>query len=537
MTAAGVADLLILGYRLEHGQEKGFSNGAAPRCGRYRVNQPLAAGLAWLGENFRAGSNPQRREQTYYWLYAVERCGILSGQRYFGAHDWYRAGAEYLVRTQDASGAWQRSLVNTCFAVLFLAKGHKSLLIQKLKWSDDDAWQPDRYDVAHLVAFIDDQLGQPVAWQVVPRAAALEDWLAAPILYFHGHVFPEFSPQEKEKLRAFVEQGGTLLAEACCGRREFRAGFEKLAREVFAEAPLRELGDEHAVYRVVHKVRPYGLRGIDLGCRTAVIYSPRDLSCLWEQGDIPVLSERAFQIGTNIAAYAVGRRPLRDRLDAVVVPLEADAPALSAPPARGALQLGQVVYEGDWRPFPYALTGLAEFLRDELSFDVVTRYRTVRLREEQLRTAPILFMAGHYAFELSGEERVALREHLRRGGTLIADACCGTEPFGGSFRRLMREMFPEERLERLSADHAIFAGQPGFDVTTASYTADVLRAQPGRNTPELWGLALNGRLAVIYSPFSLSCGLSGPAFDGCWGLVEDDARRLAANIVLYALTH
>lgn len=536
MTAAGVADLLILAGRPQQGQERGFHGGAAPNCGKYRASRGLLRGLAWLSRHFRVDVNPRRDSQWhYYWLYSLERCGMLSGQRYFGVHDWYRAGAAYLVRAQGADGLWNRSLTDTCLAVLFLAKGHKSLLIQKLQWSDDEAWNPDRYDVEHLVAFIGDRLGQPVAWQVVPFEAPLEDWLSAPLLYFHGHTFPDWNAAQRAKLRAYVEQGGTLLAEACCGSAGFRAGFERFAAATFPEVPLRELGPEHAVHRLLEDVEPYGLMGLDYACRTAVFYSPRDLSCLWEQADVPGLSQRAFRLGANVAAYAVGRRPLIDRLDAVILP--GQQPAAAAPPARDALRLAQVVYEGDWRPFPPALARLSEFLRDELSFDVVTQYRQVRLTDPDLYTCPILYLAGHYDFELGELERAALAGHLRRGGFLIADACCGTEPFDTALRRLVQQMFPDAALERLPADHPILAGTPGFDVTRVQYTPDVLRADPGRSTPELWGLRLDGRLVLVHSPYSLACGLAGPAFDGCWGLASEDARRLAANIVLYALTH
>ena len=537
MTAAGVADLLILDNQYRQGQEQGFRDGAAPRCGRYRTNEALGRGLDWLGRKFRAGSNPNGSGWTHYWLYAVERCGILSGRRYFGAHDWYREGATVLTKSQKHSGLWREDLIDTCFALLFLAKGHKALVVQKLRWSDDDEWNPDRYDAAHLIAFIGNQLGEPVTWQVVPFDAPLEEWLAAPVLYVHGHTFPEWNAEQRAKVRRFVEEGGTLLAEACCGRAEFRTGFERFAAATFPETPLRELGPEHAVYRVVHRVEPYGLRGIDLGCRTSVIYSPRDLSCLWEQEKIARLSELAFKIGTNITAYAVGRRPLRDRLDAVVVPEAAPQADPEGPPGQDALRLAQVVYRGDWRAFPLALRNLAEFLRDELDFDVVTQDRQVRLTDEDLYTCPVLVLAGHYDFSISAVERDALVAHLRRGGFLIADACCGTEPFDTAFRQLMRDAFPSAKLERLPQDHPIIAGTPGFDVRTVRYSADVQRAKPDLHEPELWGLRVDDRLVVVYSPYSLSCGLSGPAFEGCWGLASEDARRVAANIVLYALTH
>ncbi|MEW6251908.1 MAG: DUF4159 domain-containing protein, partial [Planctomycetota bacterium] len=504
----------------------------------------LARGLAWLGRNFRASQNPRRGPAwVHYWLYAVERCGILSGRRYFGPHDWYREGAAYLVQSQAPDGLWNSSIVDTAFAVLFLAKGHASLLVQKLQWSADDAWNPDRHDLAHLVSFIDDQLGRPIAWQVVAFDAPLEDWLAAPLLYFQGHTFPEWNAQQRAKLRKYIEHGGTILAEACCGRADFRTGFTRFVAETFPEAPLRALGPDHAVYHLLHKLEPRPregddaaeLLGLDLGCRTAVFFSPRDLSCLWEQARIPNLSERAFRLGTNIAAYAAGRRPLRDRLDVVVLP--AERPQESTPPAHDALRLAQVVYEGDWRPFPNALVRLAEFLRDEANLDVVPEYRQVRLTDPDLYASPILFLAGHFDFELGAAERQALADHLRRGGFLVADACCGTEPFDTALHRLLKQAFPASALEKLPADHPLFAGAPGFKMTTVDYSPDVARAHPELDTPELWGLAIDGRLAVVYSPYSLSCGLSGPAFDGCWGLASDDARRLAANIVLYALTH
>lgn len=534
MTAAGVANLLILGRTFNPSRERGFRDGAAPGCGSYRVNRPLARGFEWLERNFQAGTNPARGDYVHYWLYAAERVGILSGRRFFGLHDWYRAGANILVKTQRGDGTWNNSLSDTCFALLFLAKGHRSLLIQKLQWSSDDAWSPDRHDVENLVAFIDDQLGQPVSWQSVPFDAPLEEWLASPLLYMQGHKFPQWNEAQRAKVRAYIEQGGTLLAEACCGRVDFREGFERFAQLAFPESPLRELGPAHAAYRVLHEVEPYGLKGIDYGCRTAVIYSPNDMSCLWEQANIPLLSEAALRLGTNIAAYAAGRRPLLDRLDAVVLPARVD----EAAPVAGtsdALRLAHVVYDGDWQPFPLAPVRLAEFLREQAGLDVVTRPRQVRLDEPELRLCPILWLSGSTQFELPAPQRAALAAHLRRGGFLVLERCCGGEGFDASVRPLVAQILPEARFDRLPPDHPVFVGAPGFDLRRVRYSPDVLRERPGQSAPELWGAWIEGRLALVYSPFSLSCGLSGPEFDGCWGLASQDAQRLAANIVVSAL--
>jgi hypothetical protein len=50
-------------------------------------------------------------------------------------------------------------------------------------------------------------------------------------------------------------------------------------------------------------------------------------------------------------------------------------------------------------------------------------------------------------------------------------------------------------------------------------------------------LEINGRLALIYSPYSIGCGLDGHACYNCKGYLVEDSRKLATNIVLYALTH
>jgi len=536
MTAAGAADLIILGSSTAIPQEHGFRDGAAPGCGKYRGSRPLIHALNWLGRSFRANENPQHGSRyLYYWLYTVERCGILSGRRYFGPHDWYREGAEYLVRSQNRGGTWGTGVVDTAFAVLFLAKGRKPLLIQKLKWAPDDSWNPDRSDVEHLIAFIGDKLGEPTAWQVVDFDAPLGEWLAAPLLYFHGHEFPQWNARQREKIRKYIEMGGTLFAEACCGSPEFREGFERFAALTFPAVPLRELDPGHPIYSTYYDLQPTGLKGMDIGCRTSVVYSPNDLSCLWEQGDVPVLSERAFKLGTNIAAFAVGRQRLRDPLDVITLPAEQQLPP--GPPAEDALRLAQVVYDGDWRPDPQALVHFAEFLRDNVQLDLVTRYKPVRLTDEELYTCPFLFMTGHYRFELTQPEIHGLVAHLRRGGFLLAEACCGREAFDTAFRALIEQAFPESELKRLPDNHPIIRGEPGFRLDNVGYKPAALAENPELRKPELWGLEIDGRLALVYSPYSIGCGLDGHVCYNCRGYLVEDSRKLATNIVLYALTH
>ena len=53
--------------------------------------------------------------------------------------------------------------------------------------------------------------------------------------------------------------------------------------------------------------------------------------------------------------------------------------------------------------------------------------------------------------------------------------------------------------------------------------------------PYLEGLEIDGRFAVIFSPYDISCAMENHASLECKGYVKQDAARLGINILLYAL--
>jgi hypothetical protein len=113
-----------------------------------------------------------------------------------------------------------------------------------------------------------------------------------------------------------VDQGGLILADACCGDDFFDAGFRALITKLFPESKLHPLAKDHPVWRAKHLIRPdvHALWGLEHGGRTVVIYSPKDLSCYWNQArrspenpDVIL----AWKLGQNIVEYATGgKNPL-----------------------------------------------------------------------------------------------------------------------------------------------------------------------------------------------------------------------------------
>jgi len=61
-----------------------------------------------------------------------------------------------------------------------------------------------------------------------------------------------------------------------------------------------------------------------------------------------------------------------------------------------------------------------------------------------------------------------------------------------------------------------------------------LAAKTRKGEPELEGLKIGDRYAVIFSPYDLSCALEKHDSLECEGYTRDDAERIGLNLLLYA---
>jgi hypothetical protein len=542
MTCAGISSLIITGARRYQGLE--YLEGTAIRdCGKGGFNVNLLRGIDWMAksdhidvkQNFGHG-----QQYKNYYLYALERAGRLTGVRFFGQHDWYRLGAEEFVRTQNKlTGFWrgtaqENDVVATSFALLFLAKGRAPVLINKLYHFPDGDWDHDPDDVRNIVNIVSHDWKNLLTWQLVdPGSATIADMLQAPIAYFNGHARPVFNAAGKKSLQDFVEQGGFIFAEACCSSREFDQGFKHLMQELFPEDELRPLGPDHPVWRAKHLLSPQGhpLWGIEHGCRTLVIYSPTDLSCYWNQSEHspanPAVTS-AVKLGQNVIDYATGREMPADKLVIDdLVNFKADAPK------RGALRIAKLKHAGDWNIAPQAIPNLMEVLRrPPLKFNVVISQRNLFPRDPNLIYYPFVYIHGRAALSFKREDLDALRRHLEPGGgTLFADAACGSAAFDTSFRRFVAELMPHDPLVPIPRNDELYSKKVGFDLSHTRYTA---AAGGAEDFPQLEGVKINNHWAIIYSKYDIGCALERHTGIDCKGYTHESAVKIAANIVIYS---
>jgi hypothetical protein len=121
MTTAGLAGLMIC--QSELWRTRRFSGEL-----REKTRIGIRDGLAWLQAHFTVTRNPSedadgRNPWHFYYLYGLERMGILGHLRYVGKEDWYEDGALYLLEAQNPEGSWRDDdMIDTCFALLFLKR-------------------------------------------------------------------------------------------------------------------------------------------------------------------------------------------------------------------------------------------------------------------------------------------------------------------------------------------------------------------------------------------------------------------------------
>jgi hypothetical protein len=161
--------------------------------------------------------------------------------------------------------------------------------------------------------------------------------------------------------------------------------------------------------------------------------------------------------------------------------------------------------------------------------------QNVELKDPQTATYPLLYMTGHRAFHWDEEEVGRLQRYLKAGGMLVADACCGRMAFDMAFRSELGKVFPGRELERLPAEHPLYHCHE--EIRSVEYTPRVREDFGPFDTPELEGIELDGRLAVVYSKFDLGNGWEQFPHPYSYGLKDDSALALGTNAIVYAMTH
>lgn len=521
MTAAGLATLYIV---LDHVHARTGHRRAT------RLIRSIDTALAWFGREFSTRNPHGNLQWNYYYFYGVERAGRASGRRFFRERDWFRLGADELLRTQERDGSWSGGtapLHNTAFALMFLSHGRAPLLMAKLEHRAD--WDTYLRDVAGLARYCERAFERLLNWQIVDLAAPVEELLEAPILYLSGRSAWEFDDVELFKLRQYCQRGGLLFACVPEGGREFELSMRRLAGQLFPDLPLRPVPVNHPLFsgevQFVIESPPVMLH-VTNGLRTLMLLCPTDLARAWNEFRVDQRA-RDFELGANVYLLATDKTTPASRLDTPEIPLE-------PVPIERTIRVARLQYDGPWDVEPYGWTRLRHYMNNVSGTRLLVT-SGVPLHSLDFRDFRIAYITGTKPFQLSPPEQAGLRRFLTTGGTLLADAAGSSREFLESFERQLTEILNVEPAS-VPRDSCLITGEGIADagqISGVQYRRAARIENPGE-VVQLRAYNLGRRLAVIYCPIDLSVGLLGTPVYGASGYSSDTCLRIMRNLLLYA---
>ena len=425
------------------------------------------------------------------------------------------------------------------------------VLLTKIRSGDAEDWTRTPNDIKSLLQWISQEMNVHFSSNIRPIGEVSLDPAQNPILYRSGYKAFKLKPNEITRLRSYLFNGGTIIFNPLVGNPDAYNSALQAAAEILPGSLVYRLRMDHPAFHSFYEIEKVGFRdrlvkdglvgdgcpyieGVDIDNRTAIFISRWDFSLGWEANrheSWGYADTDARKIGANIVSYSTAMRDAGRSVGKSVELVNSD------PKTAGKFRVGQVIHDGPWKTRTAAFPMLLNKFHAATGTPVSLELRDVSLADSSIFELPFLYLSGTTDFSFSEQERANLRQFLTNGGMLFAEASEGRPSFNAAFRDEMEKILPGRALEPLPPDHPIFS-QPSMIRSVKVRPA--LAAKSGNKAflpPELYGISMNGALAVIYSPHDMSAGWEKALAPYALGYESADSTALGVNVLFYAVTH
>lgn len=530
MTAAGLSAVLIAQQRLHR-------DAAEPDPATSR-SADLA--MRWIDERFDARTNPGGAGNVPYYLYALERAALAGGVQRVNRLDWFASSADYLIERQhpdDGSafaGAVNDDVVDTAFALLFLARGRVPVWASKLTIPGVACNQRPN-DLNFLTEYLSDMHEGETNWQRVSIDSNPEEWLSSPLLYLAADQAFELSPQRKASLRRYLDLGGTLLASPDHQSKAFAESIKSLATELYPRYPVRPLPQDHRLFSVLHPIgvesEALKVQGVSNGARELILLVGRDLGAVFQTDTTPGNAVE-WKFAANLWATVTDRGVIANRL----VPRYVwRVPPRDARVSPRVVEVARVLFAGNCLPEPLAWEHFANVLHNRAG--VEAKVRDVNLEKLGESPADFAHMTGILPHTLTAPQAEAIKAYVARGGTLLVETVGGQGDFAADLDGQLGRIFPSVGKEILG-EEPVISGKGidgGYDLSNITYRRFALRTRRISPRVHLIAYMQDGRPAVLVSRDDLTQGMMGLRHWGIQGYEPESARRIVTNLVLASI--
>jgi Domain of unknown function (DUF4159) len=417
-------------------------------------------------------------------------------------------------------------------------------------YGPDVYWNATPNDVNNLLKTMKQQTDANFQMDIRTLAEISEDPEKNPVLYRSGHYHFSYTPEERAKLRKYLLAGGMIIYNTGLGSKPFYDSVVSELKLIFPEQPLQKLAPDHPIFhshydvdRVEYTpaVAASGYRGnepwfdgIEVNCRVVALVSRWGMAVGW-QGEVKdewqaYKPESAFRLGVNILSYASAMRAWAKNAAQAMTFVD------KLKSYSDTVSVAQVMYDGVWKTRHAGLSVMLQTFNARTGIPVKFGLKELRLTDPAIFNSPVIYMTGHEAFQLSADEKAALKKYVENGGFLFAEACCGRKGFDLSFREMIRSMLPAKQLARIPVSASLFK-EPN-NITTVGVTPALMQETgQARTEPVLFGIQINGNYGVIYSPLGIAGGWEMSQSPYARGINDVGAIQMGQNVMMYSVTH
>ncbi|MBI5723212.1 MAG: DUF4159 domain-containing protein [Planctomycetes bacterium] len=495
-------------------------------------------GLDWMDKNFSETMKKGPGDLPYH-LYGVERVGLASGYKYFGASDWFKAGASWLLNRQGADGHWGGGEVHdTNYGLLFLIRGRLPVIINRLEYDGD--WNNRPRALANFCRWGEKTFETEANWQIITLKSDVNEWHDAPILTITGSKEPKFSAEDIEKLRAFVYQGGTLFSITECNGAAFTKGIKGLYQKLFPKYEFTLCGKDHPLNNMLYKPASVRFSEVNNGIRPLAIHTESDLPLAWQQYQVAT-GKVNFEAAANVVMYVTDKQ-FKFR-GAKVWPTEP-----KSPPGK-SIKIARLRYAGNYDPEPLALQRASRLMAANYGINVDWQWVTAAASapaggsasaipvtgiapRDLTADVKLAVMTGTGGFSLAKEDKDALKKWVDAGGILLLDAA-GTKGFTESAKDLIGELWGADSLLAMPLTSPIYQLKD-MTIEKVKYRRATRARLGGVREPCLMAVLAGDRPKVIFSQEDVIAGLVGFSSCACDGYEPESAFDIMRNVVLYA---
>ncbi len=502
------------------------------RCDQYLANERhldgITQALGWLeayyDEYFKQFGTLGSQVDPYANAFYMQVLADASGVRVFNDKNVFRREAEILLERAPAGGLFDNSQLATMYALASLNRGGAPVVFQRAVLGGAFQHRLSR-DAEHLVRYLRKQRRALLNWRVVETDQPVRDLLEVPILYLNVAGTFEEDAGFWQRLREYCFGGGVVVLNLNEDVEGQRALIEAGLKRAFPEYELKALGKDDLVLKKPHDLSKLeGIRVVGNGLKNFVFLTPEDWSCHLNNHLVEDHPE-AFEFFDNLYEYTLDGEKPRSSFAGSTRVREAVA-SMAVPAAR--MEVGASL-----PAYPELLAELDRCMRSEYRLEVQDK------SAEPMADPVLLWLSCAGDQPLTDSQRRQINEHIDRGAFLFAEVLTGDTAWAESFRADLLKLGDGFRMRRLLGNHPLVNGQLnetyGFDVRLVGVRRALREAYEKLPRAELYIIERNDQEVGVLSVYDIGSGLGHVLYPECRGLMPEDSRKLAANVVLYAM--